>query len=71
MDLDELQKEVSAMSPADLQKARADLLQDIRKLKRSHTLRYDADQYNHWQTLEVRLHVIQAEITIRESTKAR
>jgi hypothetical protein len=64
-DLDTLQEEAAAMSDAQLQKARADLLREIRIAQRSTTLRYDKEQYENLQTLEVCLHVIKTEITIR------
>lgn len=65
MDLDALQSEVAQLSNAQLQAERARLHDGIRRAKRSTTLRYDERQQADLQTLEVRLHVVQTEITIR------
>lgn len=66
MDLDDFQKAASSMSNVQLDKARADLNERIRKAKRSTTLRYDEQQIAELQTLEVKLQVVQAEITSRQ-----
>ena len=65
MDLDALPSAASSMSSAELQRERARLNEKIRKAKRSTTLRYDEGQQAELQTLEVKLHVVQTEITNR------
>lgn len=70
MDLDEFQKSVTQMSGNELDKQRADLNEGIRKAKRSTTLHYDERQLSEFQTLEVKLHVVQTEITRRTESKS-